>query len=220
MSIKFSILISLFFVSFSFAGEIYDKFPEKVNANDKYVFYSHGFIVEGTNPTPKNERWGVYEFPAIKASLADKEYHLIAYHRPKGADPFVHAKRLAKDVRLLLSQGVLAKHITIIGFSRGAFITGVTSHYLEATPVNTVLLAGCGRIVSNQYSEIKMQGDFLSVYETSDGPLTCKKLQNRSPQLFSFEEIAIATGQEHGAFYRPMAEWVAPVKQWIKERHR
>ncbi len=65
-----------------------------------------------------------------------------------------------------------------------------------------------------------MNGAFLSVYETSDGALTCKKLQNRSPRLTSFKEISIATGLEHGAFYRPLAEWVAPVKQWIKERHR
>jgi len=202
----------------SLAGEVYDKFPEQVNASEKYVFYSHGFIVEGTNPTPKNERWGVYEFPAIKKSLADKEYNLIAYHRTKGTDPFVHAKLLANDVRKLLHKGVLAKHITIMGFSRGAFITSLTSHYLEETPVNTVLLAGCGRIVSSKYSGIKMNGAFLSIYETTDGAGTCAKLKNRSPKLSSFDEVSISTGKEHGAFYRPIAEWVLPVKQWIKEK--
>ncbi len=206
------------FSSFSFAGEVYDKFPEQIEANEKYVFYSHGFIVEGTNPTPKNERWGVYEFPAIKESLADSQYNLIAYHRPKGTDPFVHAKSLANDVRKLLKKGVAANHITIIGFSRGAFITSLTSHYLEETPVNTVLLAGCGRIVSNKYSDIKMNGAFLSIYETTDGAVTCEKLKNRSPQLTSFDEISITTGEEHGAFYRPMPEWVVPVKQWVVEK--
>ena len=165
----------MLFSSLSFAGDVYDKFPEQINANEKYVFYSHGFIVEGTNPTPKNDRWGVYEFPAIKESLADSGYNLIAYHRPKGIDPFVHAKSLANDVRTLLQKGVVANHITIMGFSRGAFITSLASHYLEETPVNTVLLAGCGRIVSKKYSDIKMNGAFLSVYETSDGASTCEK---------------------------------------------
>ncbi len=206
------------FSSLSFAGDIYDKFPEQIKANEKYVFYSHGFIVEGTNPTPKNERWGVYEFPAIKKSLADSQYNLIAYHRPKGTDPFVHAKSLANDVRKLLKKGVEANHITIMGFSRGAFITSLTSHYLEKTPVNTVLLAGCGRIVSNKYSDIKMNGAFLSIYETTDGAVTCEKLKNRSPQLTSFDEISITTGEEHGAFYRPIPEWVVPVKQWVIEK--
>ncbi|MCJ8321307.1 MAG: alpha/beta hydrolase [Colwellia sp.] len=182
------------------------------------MFYSHGFIVEGTNPTPKNDRWGVYEFPAIKESLADNEYNLIAYHRPKGTDPFVHANSLASDVRRLLKKGVLAKHITIMGFSRGAFITSLTSHYLEETPVNTILLAGCGRIISSKYSDIKMNGAFLSVYETTDGASTCAKLKNRSSKLTSFDEISITTGKEHGAFYRPITEWVVPVKQWIREK--
>ncbi len=208
----------MLFSSLSFAGDVYDKFPEQINANEKYVFYSHGFIVEGTNPTPKNDRWGVYEFPAIKESLADSGYNLIAYHRPKGIDPFVHAKSLANDVRKLLQKGVAANHITIMGFSRGAFITSLTSHYLEETPVNTVLLAGCGRIVSNKYSDIKMNGAFLSVYETTDGASTCEKLNIRSPKLTSFDEISISTGKEHGAFYRPITEWVVPVKQWINKK--
>ncbi len=206
------------FSSLSFAGEVYDIFPEQIEANEKYVFYSHGFIVEGTNPTPKNEKWGVYEFPAIKESLADSQYNLIAYHRPKGTDPFVHAKSLASNVRKLLKKGVAANHITIIGFSRGAFITSLTSHYLEETPVNTVLLAGCGRIVSNKYSDIKMNGAFLSIYETTDGAVTCEKLRNRSPKLTSYDEISITTGEEHGAFYRPIPEWVVPVKQWVIEK--
>lgn len=143
---------------------------------------------------------------------------MIAYHRPKGTDPFVHAESLANDVRELLKKGVVANHITIMGFSRGAFITSLTSHYLEETPVNTVLLAGCGRIVSNKYSDIKMNGDFLSIYETTDGASTCEKLKNRSPKLISFDEISISTGKEHGAFYRPISEWVVPVKQWVKKK--
>ncbi|OUR61214.1 alpha/beta hydrolase [Colwellia sp. 39_35_sub15_T18] len=208
----------MLFSSLAFGGEVYDKFPDKINANDKYVFYSHGFIVEGTNPTPKNERWGVYEFPAIKESLSDNDYNLIAYHRPKETDPFKHAEVLAKNVRELLKSGVDANHITIIGFSRGAFITSLTSHYLEETPVNTVLLAGCGRIASSKYSDIKANGELLSVYETSDRSGTCKSLQNRSVNLKSFAEFSISTGQEHGAFYRPLPEWVVPVKRWIKAK--
>jgi len=211
-------LTSILFSSISFSAEVFDKFPESIKADEKYVFYSHGFIVEGTNATPKNERWGVYDFPAIKTSLADKEYNLIAYHRPKGTDPFKHAELLANDVRKLLKNGVDASHITIMGFSRGAFITSIGSHYLQETPVNTVLLAGCGRIISSKYAEIKANGKLLSVYETTDGASSCEKLQDRSINLKSFEEISISTGKEHGAFYRPIPEWIIPVKRWIKKK--
>jgi hypothetical protein len=152
--------------------------------------------------------------------LSDNKYNLVAYHRAKGTDPFEYAEKLAKEIRKLIKHGVNANSITIIGFSRGAFITSLTSHYLEKTPVNTVLLAGCGRIVSNKYSEIKINGHLLSVYETTDGASTCKKLKDRSINLKSFEEISISTGKEHGAFYRPIPEWVIPVKKWIKSKHR
>lgn len=201
------------------AGEIFEAFPEKIKPTEKYVFYSHGFIVEGTNPTPKNERWGVYDFPAIKKSLADADYNLIAYHRSANTDPFEHAEELANDVRTLVKNGVETKNITLLGFSRGAFITGLASHNLANLPVNTILLAGCGRIISKKYADIKVHGHVLSVYETSDRASTCKKLQQKSTEVKSFEEIAISTGKEHGAFYRPIPEWIEPVKAWIKSKH-
>jgi len=150
--------------------------------------------------------------------LSDNQYNLIAYHRPKGTDPFKHAEMLTDDVRKLLENGVDANHITIMGFSRGAFITAITSHNLEATPVNTILLAACGRIVSSKYANIKANGKLLSIFETTDGNGTCNKLKNRSNNLQSFEEISISTGKEHGAFYRPIPEWIIPVKRWIKEK--
>ena len=106
-----------------------------------------------------------------------------------------------------------------MGFSRGAFITAITSHNLATTPVNTILLAACGRIASSKYAEIKANGKLLSIYETTDRASTCEKLNNRSPKLTSFDEIAISTGKEHGAFYRPRPEWIVPVKQWIKENN-
>jgi hypothetical protein len=103
--------------SITWAAEIYDTFPDNINANEKYVFYSHGYIVEGTNPRPKNPRWGIYKFAAIKESLSDSEYNLTAYHRQKGTDPFEHAEILADNVREFLRGGGKAKHITIMGFS-------------------------------------------------------------------------------------------------------
>ena len=151
--------------------------------------------------------------------MSDNEYNLIAYHRPKGTDPFKHAKMLAANVKKLLENGVDANHITIMGFSRGAFITAITSHNLEETPVNTILLAACGRIVSSKYAHIKANGKLFSIFETTDGNGTCNKLKNRSNNLQSFEEISISTGKEHGAFYRPIPEWIIPVKRWIKDKN-
>ncbi len=214
--IKALLFITTLFSSSALAGETYQSFPKHIDAKGKYVFYSHGFIVEGTNPRPVDKRWGIYEFPDVKKALSDDDYHLIAYHRAKNTDPFEHARKLASNVEELLKHGVKTNNITIVGFSRGAFITALTSHNLEKTPVNTVLLAGCGRIVSSKYAHIKANGNLLSIYETTDGAGTCRRLQERSDKLNSFREFSISTGEEHGAFYRPMPAWVNPLKQWIK----
>jgi len=125
------------------AGQVYDTFPTSVKANEKYVFYSHGYIVEGDNPRPVDKRhgWGQYDFPAIKQALSDDSYNLVAYHRPKNTDPFEYAQTLNEQIRKLVAKGVKPENIAMIGFSRGAFITGLTSDKLSDLAIDTVLLA-------------------------------------------------------------------------------
>lgn len=209
-----------------YSGQIYNTFsdivPDTVSAADSYVFYSHGFIVEGDNPTPVDTRfgWGKYDFPAVKKALSDESYHLIAFHRPKNTNPRKYAYELNKQVRELIKQGVKPTNITLIGFSRGAFITGLTSDKLSDIGVNTIILAGCGRLVHPGHSDTQVYGHVLSIYEESDRANTCVKLKEKSPLATSFTEIKINTGLSHGAFYRPLDVWVKPIKKWIKKLNK
>ena len=212
---KFLVLISIIFSSFTFAGKVFVKFPEQVNSDEKYVFYSHGFIVEGENPTPVNPRWGMYDFPKIKEVLSDDSYNLIAYHRPKGTEPRVFAKKLTEDAKTLMREGVKPENITFIGFSRGGAITALTSNYLASNKANFIILAGCSGFIKNN-TEIVVIGNVFSIFETSDKVGTCQFLIERSKRVNSFEELSISTGKEHGAFYNPLPEWVIPVKKWLK----
>ena len=198
------------------ANTLFETFPNNINANEQYVFYSHGYIVEGDNPRPVNPRWGTYEFPKIKKALADESYNVIAYHRPKDTNPREFAKKLTEDAKKLMAQGVKAQNITFIGFSRGGAITVLTSNYLANDKVNFVILAGCSKFVKAN-PRLTVYGQVLSIYETSDGVGSCQFLIDRSKQVKSFEEISISTGKEHGAFYRPMPQWLVPVKEWLKK---
>jgi hypothetical protein len=218
-SLVFSLLSV--FSTVSYSGEIYNQLPETIDKDKGYVFYSHGYIVEGDNPTPVDERfgWGLYDFPKIKEALSDDSYTLIATHREKDTNPYRYATELSMQVRQLVDQGVNPKKITIMGFSRGAFITGLTSDKLSDLGVNTIIMAGCGRLISKGHMDIKVFGHVLSIYEKSDRANTCEKLKEKSADLDSFEEIEINTGLEHGAFYRPISQWVDPVKAWIKTKH-
>ena len=196
------------------AGDTYSAFPESIDESAKYVFYSHGFIVEGTNPTPVHPRFGTYDFPAIKAALAGGDINLIAYHRPSGSVPGQFADKLAGDVKRLIAGGVRAENITLIGFSRGSMITAMASSKLAMPKLNTVIMAICGDWISSR-PNLKLAGRVLSVYETSDRFGTCQALVDQSPQITDFTEVALSTGKAHGAFFTPRSEWLTPVMKWL-----
>ncbi|PKG81393.1 alpha/beta hydrolase [Colwellia sp. 75C3] len=216
--LKVAIVTSLLFISGqvvnAYASNVYEHFPTQINADEKYVFYSHGLIVEGKNPTPTHPRWGVYEFPKVKTALTSEHYNLIAYHRALDTKPRDFAKKLASDVDLLIKKGVKAENISLVGFSRGGEITILASSYINSSAVNIVLLAACSSFMKG-HAEFTVVGNFHSIYETSDGNGSCQFLVDQSDQINTMKEISISTGKEHGAFYQALPEWIVPVKNWL-----
>ena len=193
---------------------------EDIDPQMSYVFYLHGYIVEGDDPTPKHSRWGVYDFPAIKTALMSSEYQLTAEHRPKNTDPFDYAQTLADKVNKLIENGVPANNISIIGFSRGGLITAITSSKLANKDINFAILAACTSGLGNN-PDIMLHGHILSIYETTDSVGSCDEATSRNPEtIASYKEISISTGKEHGAFYQPIAQWVLPVKRWLLKEKR
>lgn len=213
------IKVILLFISMTsgplFAAQIWTAFPEPINPEANYVFYSHGFIVEGTNPRPVNPRWGVYDFPAIKEALADDAYQLIAYHRPAGKPVTEHVQILVNDVQRLIEAGVKPEQISLVGFSRGGVISIRAVSELNNSGINLVIMASCFQGLLKQ-QELIITGRVLSIYETSDQPGSCQALIDRSKGVSNFKEVAISTGKEHGAFFLPRPDWLVPLKDWLK----
>jgi hypothetical protein len=102
----------------------------------------------------------------------------------------------------------------LLGFSKGGGITILTSNLLKPKKINIVLLASCYGFMKDK-ANYKVYGSIYSVYEISDTVGSCQFLIDQSKSVDDFEEISINTGKGHGAFYRPMNEWVIPVKEWI-----
>jgi hypothetical protein len=201
------------------AVEIYDRFPDAIHANERYVIYSHGLIVEGDDPKPISPQYGQYDFPAIKQALFTAGgFNLIAFQRPKSSDD-AYAETLKSWVRRLLDAGVKPSRITLVGFSRGAQLTALASNRLASAGINTALLAICEDGDVSQATGLVLGGNLLSIYETSDQLGSCRKLSARS-HLKSFEEIAISTGKKHGAFFQPLPQWIEPLKNWIAKTNR
>ena len=216
---RYIVIFLTLLVENSLAGEIYSEFPTQINPDGKYVFYSHGLIVEGTNPRPVHPKFGVYEFSLIKDMLVkDSEFNLIAHHRPKNTKIDAYTTKLVSWVRRLVKAGVKPNNITLLGFSRGGQLTSYASSRLKELKINTILLATCWTGSVQADPKVTFSGHFLSIYETTDGAKSCKQLSDRSKKLLSFEEVAISTGKKHGAFFKPMNEWIQPVKKWISSK--
>lgn len=201
------------------AVEIYDHFPDVIHASERYVIYSHGFIVEGDDPKPVSPQYGQYDFPAIKQAIFNNGgFNLIAYQRPKSLDDS-YAETLKSWVKRLVAGGVKPSSITLVGFSRGAYLTALASNDLADVGINTALMAICEKGDLSAAPGLALGGNLLSIYEKSDSLGSCKKLAARG-HLISFKEIEISTGKKHGAFFQPRAEWVGPLKAWIAKTNR
>jgi hypothetical protein len=187
------------------------------NMAEKHVFYLHGAIIEKGDPMPIHPQYGLYDSPAIIEALSKFGFHLISEQRSIDTDYLSYAQNVSDQINGLISSGVKAQDITVIGFSKGAMITVIASSLLENNDVNFVIMATCGEWYESEefLSGLRLHGHILSIYEESDMAGSCQKLASRSPPPSSFTEISINTGKEHGAFYLPHKEWINPIMSWI-----
>jgi hypothetical protein len=201
------------------AVEIYDRFPDSIHPGERYVIYSHGFIAEGDDPKPVSPQYGLYDFPAIKEAIfANGDFNLIAYQRPKSLDDS-YAETLKSWVKRLVDAGVKPSRITLVGFSRGAYLTALASNDLADVGINTALLAICEKGEVSGAPSLSLGGNFLSIHEKSDSMGNCNKVAARS-HLTGFKEVAISTGKKHGAFFQPLSQWLEPLKAWIAKTNQ
>jgi hypothetical protein len=189
-------------------------FPKKIDAKKRYVFYLHGRIIESQGLRPKNEL-GIYEYEAILGALEGGDRVVISEGRPNDTEHAAYADKVVKQIRQLLTGGVPAKHITVIGASKGAGIAMYVSSKLRDREVNYVLMAGCTERFMKT-PELDLYGRVLSIYDYKDGVGSCSPLIGRSKGVAAFEELKLKVGTGHGILYQPIDAWVKPALTWSK----
>lgn len=196
-------------------GAVLDHTPAQVLPDARYVIYLHGRILEDQPQQPVDERFGVYAYDSILTSLAASGAQVIAERRPARTDFRAYGGYVAEQVRSLLAAGVPAERITVVGFSKGGAIAMIASALLANQRIGFVLLAPCGDWMSNR-DDLNVRGRFLSIYEASDELGTsCQPLFRQAGGPGAHQEIRIAVGGGHGAFFQPRAEWIRPTLAWI-----
>ena len=179
------------------------------------IFYLHGRIVEDEGPQAEHQQWGLYDYPAVVEALGRDGAAVVSEQRPSGTDVDAYAVRVALDIERLLAAGFPAERIAVVGFSKGAGIAIRVSSRSGHPDLRYVILAGCGAGIESVPGLVP-NGHVLSVVETSDSIVgSCDQLAERNPNLADYREVSISTGQEHGAFYLPREEWLAPVLAWV-----
>jgi len=197
---------------FAVALEAYAEQPDAT-----VIFYLHGQIIEDQGPRPTHPQWGLYDYPAVVDALGSKGATVVSEVRDSGTDIREYARGVAKQIEEQIAAGTSPGRIVVVGFSKGGTIAVFVSSYLKKSDVSYVLLAACGDWMSSR-PEIELTGHVLSIVEDSDRPdRSCGVLTDGDNSFSSFDELTIATGKEHGAFYLPRSEWLDPIFSWIEQ---
>jgi hypothetical protein len=196
-------------------GTVMSSVPDAIDLNGRYLFYIHGRIIEDEGVDAVSPQFGLYEFTDILNYFAGAGFQTIGEVRSGPTDVDRYADRVARQVENLLTDGVSGENITIVGFSKGAYITMLVSSKLGRPELNIVLIGICNEeTLANP--DIALAGRILSLYETSDDyGSSCRPLLERSPDVLEFEEIEFETGKQHGAFYTADPLWLDPIIAWI-----
>lgn len=211
----------LFNANQNYAQAIFQSIPEKVDSNQKYLFYLHGKIIEDQGIKALSEKFGAYEYENILKALANENFVVISEARPKDTVPWDYARKVVSLIQELLNKNVPPKNVTIVGASKGAGITILISHLLKNEDLNFVIMAICGEEMINSWvkNDIVLWGNVLSIYDEKDDLAgSCSKYFDfcKGKGLKSYTEIQLKVGTGHGILYKPLKEWIQPIVEWTK----
>lgn len=183
----------------------------------KYVFYLHGAIVQQQGENAVSSAYGKYMYRAIVDSLKKNGFIVISEVRPKDASFDAYCGKVAVQVDSLLLTGVRPQKITVLGASVGAAMALEIAMITGNRQINYALMGVCSDSSPRKYQQKKICGNFFSVYESSDGPGSCKELLFNRSCVSGFKEVKLNMGNGHGFLYQPYKEWLHPLVQWINE---
>jgi dienelactone hydrolase len=210
-------------------GEVTVTVPHSMDRAAIYAIYIHDIALDRTPEDPERRA----RLGRVTGKLASEGIHVIAEVRPAGTiqkfpdDQEKYAQKIAAQVGQLLAAGVPARHINVIGYSRGAFLALLAATYVNRADVGYVLLAACMNDTGAlkqfapalmRYSE-KLNGQFLSIREQSDPDFgSCTPYFERATSRPMNIETVLMTGKGHQFAMEPDEAWVGPAWKWMRGR--
>lgn len=194
---------------------------EEAGTEVRHLIYLHGRIVQvQQNARPEHPEYGHYELEAIAEAFRARGFEVTAAIRPRDATVGGYTDQVVADVKRLMTSGVAADHITVVGASMGSGIALRTAFRLQNPDVRFVLLSPClstniPAVAAEEGASAK--GRILAVREESDVPSgTCPPWTQPATAELTAKEVVINTGRSHGFLYQPLSEWLEPVIAWAR----
>lgn len=212
------IFYTIFIANSVYGQKIHTSVPEKIDRSGRYLFYLHGKIIEEQGADAFSKEYGKYEYQKILDTLSKAGFVVISEQRPKNAQSEKYASRVVAQIDSLLKAKVAPEKITVVGASKGAWISIIVSSKLKNEKVKFVLMGICDDAYDYSLDMFKICGNILSIYEKSDQlGGSCSKLIALNRDCISrTSEIELNLGNGHGFIFRPYNEWVIPVIEWAK----
>lgn len=202
-----------FFILFSIWS--FGQIPEK-NSNQAYIFFLHNKFVEENDLNTSHPEYGKAEYNEILASYRKDGFIVYSEKRSKNTNAETYAKKVVKQIKNLLKEGIFPNKITVIGTSKGGYIAQYVSTYLANPNVNFVFI-GCFRDQDiEEIPDINFCGNILTIYEKSDiyGVSAIRRKETSNLKINHFKEIELDTNLKHGFLYKALDVWLAPSKKW------
>lgn len=132
----------------------------------------------------------------------------------EGQDRLTYARRVAKEVRGLMAQGVPAGEISVVGAGSGSAVATLVSARVGDPGVNYVLLGQCDPILKSEY-RFRMSGRVLGIHDAADSAShSCRPLWSESSKVSDRQELVLHSGYSATLFHAPREQWMAPLVQW------
>jgi hypothetical protein len=150
---------------------------------------------------------------AIVQALGAQGFQVVSVDS-EGQDRLTYAKRVAKEIRGLLAQGVPATDINVVGAGTGSAVATLVSARVGDPDVNYVLLGRCDPILKSEY-RFRMSGRVLGIQDDADtASHSCRALWSESPKVSDRQELVLHSSHGAALFHSPREQWMAPLVQW------
>lgn len=191
-----------------------------IKENNTHIFYLHGRIVQEQGINAVSEKFGKYEYTKIIDSLriiGGSEIHAEIRKPNTNFDEF--CIYTSNQIDSLIRNEVHPKNIMVVGASMGGVMAMKISS-ININPINYVFLGSNNDSIEKDF-DFNLHGRILGIYEKSDS-ICDKNYQywiNKCEEVIEFKQLKIDTGLGHGFLYRPLKEWMNPVKKMVKREN-